>query len=288
MSIFDFLLPTPTPYPSTTTASGTTVTATTPPAPAPGLLDRIFSFLVPSPIPYPAWPPTVATSSPAPAVAATSAPSVTTPAAVTTPPATVTTPATPSAAPAAPSPSAPPAASPATSLAASAPVTPAVTLPDPAASSPAMPAFDLEAPAAASAPPSEPARNAPCTVVRRAFSLSPAFVVRDHRRGKSEGDTDDAIHHSAPIPFLVPAGCETVEFSTGRIERTPESGDECADAAAVTIEGVKLTTNGPDVTALRAGDQVTVAVAWRAPSRLTLPEGALRVMVYAHFRPTET
>lgn len=83
-----------------------------------------------------------------------------------------------------------------------------------------------------------------------------------------------------PLAFVVPDGCNAVDFYLGPIELNPDHGEEC-DLDEVVTAG-DLTIGGLD-RCLSPGDQLTVVVTWRHGSWVELAAGHLRLPVHARF-----
>jgi hypothetical protein len=94
---------------------------------------------------------------------------------------------------------------------------------------------------------------------------------------------------SAPLGFVVPDGCDSVEFTYGTIETNPKLGCDDDRSQVVTIgearivgpdcDGVELIEDG----SLVAGSTLLVTIPWRAASVVNLPANHLQVRVIARF-----
>ncbi|HEY2747319.1 MAG TPA: hypothetical protein VGL86_22005 [Polyangia bacterium] len=89
---------------------------------------------------------------------------------------------------------------------------------------------------------------------------------------------------SAPLAFVVPDGCDSVEFSHGPIELDEHGKDSDLDLV-VTIGAAEIqgdVANGAG-TGLVPGSALMVVIPWRAASFVQLPANHLCVAVYAKF-----
>jgi hypothetical protein len=87
---------------------------------------------------------------------------------------------------------------------------------------------------------------------------------------------------SAALAFVVPAGCDSVEFSYGGIELDEHGKDGDLDLV-VTVGAAEIQGDAVDPTALVPGSALMVTIPWRAASFVQLPANHLCVTVYAKF-----
>lgn len=90
----------------------------------------------------------------------------------------------------------------------------------------------------------------------------------------------------APVAFVVPDGCNAVDFSVGAIEANPGIGHD-ADLDVVVINGALAINGVSDSAPLNAGDQISVVVPWRYGSWVELAADHLRLPIYARFYQIE-
>jgi hypothetical protein len=86
---------------------------------------------------------------------------------------------------------------------------------------------------------------------------------------------------SAPVPFAVPDGCNTVELSIGPVELDPDHGEDDDLDCVVTIGELQI--DGLDDDGTLTGDQVVVTAPWRYASFVELAADHLRFPIYARF-----
>jgi hypothetical protein len=113
-------------------------------------------------------------------------------------------------------------------------------------------------------------------------SAGPAPAKSSHAHDVAAAATSSPLMQakSAPLAFVVPAGCNAVHFSEGPI-RAVQGGQE-SDLALLIPGGATLS----GTTGLKAGDTVTYTALWLTGDGVVL--GANRVMreVHAHFYST--
>ena len=91
---------------------------------------------------------------------------------------------------------------------------------------------------------------------------------------------------SAPVAFVVPDGCNAVDFTFGAIDLNPGHGNPCDLDEVVTVGD--LVVGGVDGgQAIQAGDQISVVVPWRYGSWVELAAEHLRLPVVARFYQIE-
>jgi hypothetical protein len=133
--------------------------------------------------------------------------------------------------------------------------------------------------------------------VLSAVSYSPRFresKARAHESLLEEmlGDENVSVRmvtrDSAPVAFVVPRGCDSVDFSYGSIEVNPDVGsdddlDQVITLAPAEIQKDAGNIDGTGLGMLSPGTALLVTVPWRAASFVTLGANHLMVTVYAHF-----
>jgi hypothetical protein len=95
---------------------------------------------------------------------------------------------------------------------------------------------------------------------------------------------------SAPAAFVVPEGCDSVEFWYGAIEINPEVGSAGDLDQVVTVGEAQIkqdvgNIDGTGLGALSPGTALLVTVPWRAASTVNLGANHLKVTLYARFFP---
>jgi hypothetical protein len=91
-----------------------------------------------------------------------------------------------------------------------------------------------------------------------------------------------------PVAFVVPAGCDSVDFLCSPIEVNPGCGCDGDLDHCITVGTAKLSANVCDIDGpLTPGDQIIVTVPWRAASWVDLPANRLRVQLLASFYRAE-
>lgn len=183
-----------------------------------------------------------------------------------------------------------PTAASAPSAASSAPISVAGTQ----AAAPVVPA------ALAPVAPAPQAIGAPVTPdpIVSAISYNPRF-----RESKARGGHDSVFEEmldeenvtlrmvtrdASPLPFAVPPGCDSVDFSFGPLEVNADAGSDedldhfiMLDTPQIQHDG--QTEEGSALGTLTPGSALLVTIPWRAPSFVTLGANHLRATVYAHF-----
>jgi hypothetical protein len=129
-----------------------------------------------------------------------------------------------------------------------------------------------------------------------AESLNPKF--RAHRQTAHESLLEDMLDENvtvkmvdkeaAPLAFVVPAGCDSVQFSYGPIEINPGVGKPSDLAQVITLGTPTISADGGNIDGtglgpLLPGSALIVNVPWRAASFVELPANRLKVGVYAKF-----
>lgn len=169
---------------------------------------------------------------------------------------------------------------------------PTIAVPQAAPAAPTKLVGASAAPRAIGAP-----QPAPDPIVT-AVSYSPRFresQVRSERDSLFEemlADEDVSVHwvthEAAPLPFAVPAGCNSVELFYGPVTVNPNTGRE-DDAEQMVMLGTPQiqhqgrTFDGAAVGELTPGSALLVTIPWRAASFVTLGAKRLMVTVYARF-----
>jgi hypothetical protein len=129
-----------------------------------------------------------------------------------------------------------------------------------------------------------------------AESLSPRFRAH-HSRAQDEfleGILDEKVparmiqKDADPVAFVVPDGCDSVEFSYGAIEVNPGVGKEHDLEHVVTVGEATLSADAGDGDTerrgpLSPGSALVVTVPWRAASWVDLAASRLKVTVFARF-----
>ena len=94
---------------------------------------------------------------------------------------------------------------------------------------------------------------------------------------------------SAALAFVVPDGCDSVEFSYGPIELNPDLGKDGDLDHVVTVGTAQIQGDVANGGGLRPGRALRVTIPWRAASFEQLPANHLQVTLFAKFyRSTET
>lgn len=135
----------------------------------------------------------------------------------------------------------------------------------------------------------------PAEKIVTAYSTNPRLRARQPRAQEIllEEMTGEQISmrmlskDSAPVAFVVPDGCNAVDFSVGAIEVNPDVGHD-ADLDAVVINGALNISGLSNSAPLNAGDQLSVVVPWRHGSWVELAADHLRLPIYARFYQIET
>jgi hypothetical protein len=91
----------------------------------------------------------------------------------------------------------------------------------------------------------------------------------------------------APVAFVVPDGCNAVDFTFGAIELNPGHGNPADLDEVVTV--APLTVNGVEAgQLLTPGDQLSVVVPWRHGSWVELAADHIRLPIVARFYGIES
>ncbi|MCU1282405.1 MAG: hypothetical protein JWM53_5951 [bacterium] len=132
-------------------------------------------------------------------------------------------------------------------------------------------------------------------VTLSAVSTNPRF--RAHHASAQEGLIEEMIDEalnarmmtkqSAPLAFVVPDGCDSVEFYYGPIELGEHGKDGDLDLV-VTVGEAQITgdvgnIDGTGLGRLLPGSALMVTVPWRAASFVSLSANHLQVTLYAKF-----
>jgi hypothetical protein len=93
---------------------------------------------------------------------------------------------------------------------------------------------------------------------------------------------------ASPLAFVVPDGCDSVQFSYGHIELNPGVGKPYDLDQIVTVGEAAISADAADVDSgdlgpLIPGGAIVVAIPWRAASWVDLPANRLKVTVHAKF-----
>jgi hypothetical protein len=93
---------------------------------------------------------------------------------------------------------------------------------------------------------------------------------------------------AAPLAFVVPDGCDSVQFSYGPIEINPGVGkahdlDQIITLGTPTISADVGNIDGTGLGPLSPGSALIVNVPWRAASFVELPANRLKVTCFAKF-----
>jgi hypothetical protein len=93
---------------------------------------------------------------------------------------------------------------------------------------------------------------------------------------------------AAPLAFVVPDGCDSVQFSYGPIELNPGVGkphdlDQIITLGTPAITADEGNVDGTGLGPLTPGSAIIVTVPWRAASFVDLPANRLKVTVFAKF-----
>lgn len=239
--------------------------------------------------------PSAPVTQPAPMAAPSSTP-VAAPAAPSAPTVTPTpAPTTPTSAPAPSTPAAPASASPVTVI-----VQTACPANVPAASDGGTATTSTSKPAASGngGPPSDmPVGNCPVPPTEQivtAFATNPRLRAR--RARTEEVIADEALDakialrmlskDGAPVAFVVPDGCDAVDFTFGAIEANPGHAN-AQDLDEVVTVGTAV-VSGTDCGPLTPGDQIAVVIPWRYGSWVELAADHLRLPIFARFYQIET
>jgi hypothetical protein len=166
---------------------------------------------------------------------------------------------------------------------------------DPAASS-TTPASD--APAALVGGPVVQTFFPPADRVLTAISYNPRF--RESKTRAQDLLLEDMLgenltvkmvaRNSTPVAFVVPEGCDSVEFSYGAIEVNPDVGsaddlDQVVIVGQAQIQKDVGNIDGTGLGQLLPGSALLVTVPWRAASLVSLGANHLMVTIYARFYP---
>ena len=157
----------------------------------------------------------------------------------------------------------------------------------------ALPSIAPTVPGCSALLPGEPYLGTPgVSKMRRAYTFNPEFAPSfpSAQEAYLEDVLGDVIStrmvtkDSTPVAFVVPDGCDSMDLLFGPVEVNPGCGCDSDLDQIVTVGDAKLSANVGDLDApLTPGDQVIVAVPWRAASWASLPAGRLRMTVYARF-----
>jgi hypothetical protein len=136
----------------------------------------------------------------------------------------------------------------------------------------------------------------PSPVIVSADSLNPKF--RAHHAKAHETLLEEMLDENlsvrmitkdaAPLAFVVPDGCDSVQFSYGPIELNPGVGkphdlDQIITLGTPTITADEGNIDGTGLGPLTPGSAIIVNIPWRAASFVDLPANRLKVTVYAKF-----
>ena len=137
---------------------------------------------------------------------------------------------------------------------------------------------------------------APAESIVVAYSTNPRLRAR-HPRAQEVlveellGDENFTLRmlsrDGAPLTFVVPDGCNAVDFTFGAIELNPGHGHDGDLDEVVTVGAINAgdVANGIPLT---PGDEITVVVPWRHGSWVELAAGHLRVPIVARFYQIES
>jgi hypothetical protein len=142
----------------------------------------------------------------------------------------------------------------------------------------------------------------PTSSVSAADAFNPRF--RAHHTRSTEKYVEELIDENLtarmitkegkPIGFVVPEGCDSVEFSYGRIEVNPPNGRDSDLDQIVALGDAKVCVGGEVVDAegmvgaLSPGDTIVVTLAWRSASFVEMPANHLKATLFARFFKAET
>jgi hypothetical protein len=141
----------------------------------------------------------------------------------------------------------------------------------------------------------------PACKILAAESLSPRF--RAHHPKAHEEYLDEVLEEkvsvkmiqkdAAPVAFVVPDGCDSVEFSYGPIEVNQGVGKDHDLDQIVTVGEAALSCDAGDGETerrgpLSPGSALVVSVPWRAASWVDLPASRLKVTMFARFFASAT
>lgn len=98
---------------------------------------------------------------------------------------------------------------------------------------------------------------------------------------------------AAPLAFVVPEGCDSVQFSYGPLELNPGLGkphdlDQIITLGTPSVSTDEGPVDGGALGPLTPGSAIVVTVPWRAASFVELPANRLKVTVYAKFFASST
>lgn len=93
---------------------------------------------------------------------------------------------------------------------------------------------------------------------------------------------------STPVAFVVPEGCDSVDFSYGAIEINPDVGcvddlDQVVTLGEASIQKDVGNIDGTGLGPLLPGSALLVTIPWRAASFVSLGANHLMVTIYARF-----
>jgi hypothetical protein len=91
---------------------------------------------------------------------------------------------------------------------------------------------------------------------------------------------------STPVAFVVPDGCDAVDFTFGALELNPGHGRPADLDEVITVGALKVDGHDPNQL-LTAGDQLSVTVPWRHGSWVELAADRLRLPIIARFYQIE-
>lgn len=129
-----------------------------------------------------------------------------------------------------------------------------------------------------------------------ADSLNPRF--RAHHPKATEALLEEMLDEklsvkmitkdAAPVAFVVPDGCDSVQFSYGPIELNPGHGkphdlDLVITLGTPTVISDEGNIDGTGLGPLLPGSAIMVNVPWRAASFVDLPANRLKVTLFARF-----
>jgi hypothetical protein len=92
---------------------------------------------------------------------------------------------------------------------------------------------------------------------------------------------------STPVAFVVPDGCDAVDFTFGALELNPGHGRPGDLDEVITVGALRVDGHDPNQL-LAAGDQLAVTVPWRHGSWIELAADRLRLPIIARFYQIET
>jgi hypothetical protein len=136
----------------------------------------------------------------------------------------------------------------------------------------------------------------PADKIVTADSLNPRF--RAHHPKATEALLEEMLDEklsvkmitkdAAPVAFVVPDRCDSVQFSYGPIELNPGHGkphdlDLIVTLGTPTIIADEGNIDGTGLGPLLPGSAIMVNVPWRAASFVDLPANRLKVTLYARF-----